>query len=676
MPRKDGQFWVEDFFLNTGGLNTADSPFVVAAGSATGGKNFDYRKRGGVGKRFAHDQLNDTADTQLKSLGLGLWDKPTAVREVIRAAGRKLQVFDIDAHTFTNLSEDTTAAGTNFLAADTTQPVVNSMFNSASAGVLWMAGGGMDSIYGAYSATKVTKNGVPAPTASAFTATAAAGGTLTAGEYYYTLVYRKASTQALSNGVLEANATTSGGNLTINLAWTLTNNDTTKYDKIYVYRSAINGASGFTAGSLVTILDSSTTSYADTGTVTTSAVTVPRANSISLDNSELPSGTYNSITLFKRRLVAAYGNTVCLSDINKSESWPTYQRITIPAGGDITGLAIITLSSAATSDVEEILCVFQQRKLWVITGDGTLDDDGLPDWQLKYINSAGAPNQVCIVPADGKLAWLNYRGFYMWAGNGKPAYVSKLIEDKFGLGGDIDKSKLKIAWGMFTESRGELQWCLSSKTYGEQKYVLKMDLSASLSGQQDSLGNMTAEAVFSPDVLTFPAYSGLSFLSSQEATEELIYYGDSAGFVYSGYATTLEGGAFVDFEYLTPHLTFGTPGKVKRAHKVVVWVLDKGNYDLSLSYWSDFRYRNADGGQRATRISPNNSTSGFLWGNAQWGTGTTWGAVASRPRPVVFNLADGAEGETLRLQLAQYNSSKQCLIYGFSIFYSEVSASK
>lgn len=682
MPRRVGQFLCEDFFINNGGLNTADSPFVVDPSQCTGGKNFDNRKRGGIQKRFGHDNLNAAADTQLKSLGLGLWDKPSATRLAMRAAGRKLQKFDIDAHTFTNLTEDTTTATSDILAADTTQPVVSTMFNTSNAGVLWAAGGGLTALYGMYSSTKVTKNGVDAPGGSISLSQGAGAGTFASTGYYrYGIALRKTSTQAVSNVTLfkEINVSATTNEVTIDLS-SVTGEDTTKHDKFVIFRSSVSVASqgdvAFTTGDLVGYANSNATSFVDTGTYTSTSQNVPQAGNTLADNSVLPSGNYNTVALFKRRLVTASGNTVYISDLNASEAWPTVHRITIPAGGDITALGVIGLSSATSTDIDEALCVFQQRKLWVITGDGTITSS-IPDWSLKYVNTAGAPGQSSVVQAEGQLAWVNQRGFYIWNGSGKPRYISRSIEDKFQLSGDIDKSKLNIAWGMYIESRGEIQWCLSSKTYGENQYILKLDLRSAVQGESTQLGAAEASCVFTPDVLTFAAYSGMAFIASSTAAEETVYYGDDAGFIYSGYTSSLDGSNFVDFEYQTPFLHLGAPGTGKRVHKVVAWVLDKGDYDLRLTYWSDFRSRAAEGGARSSAISPNKNATGFLWGNASWGAGTVWGRFSSQPRPVTFNLSDNnSEGDCIKLQFSQISSAKQCLLYGFSVYYTETALHK
>jgi hypothetical protein len=672
--RREGQFLVSDFYFNAGGLNTADSPFVVDKTQAVAGKNFDYIQRGGIRKRPGHPKLNTVANTELRTLGLGLWDKPESVREVIRAAGTKLQNFDFSAYTFTNLTEDTTAASSDFLPGTSTQPVVFSMYNTATNGVLWGAGGGMTKLYGAYSDAKVTANGVAAPTASSFTATpTGSGGTLAVGAYYYTLVYRKASTQALSNGTVEASATVTSGQK-VDLAWTLTNNDTTKYDKIYIYRSSVGGASSFTAGALVAIVNSSVTAYTDTGTVVSSSESVPRAGSAALDNSEPPTSNLETLTLFKRRLVTASGSTVYFSDVNKSESWPTYQTITLPSGGKITGLAVISIASPLSSEIDEVLCVFKQRELWVITGDGSLTGT-LPNWSLNFVDNSGSANQSLIVSADGNIAWVNYRGVFMWNGSGKPKYISQPIEDKFQRGGDIDKSLLNRGWGVFNQSRSEIQWCLSSAIEGEQKYVLKLDVRLTEGQSGDALGRASVKGVFTPDVIPFPLYAGLVFAESQDAIEELQYMGDASGFIYSGYLGTADGtDTDIDFEYVTPYLNLGQPSAAKRVHKIVVYILENGVYDLDLQFWANYRYADNLGSNQSLPISANQSSANGVWDVGKWDE-MVWDAVSNKVKALAFNLTSSTndtEGDAFRFKFSQSGGDETVVILGFSVYYTEL----
>lgn len=677
MPRREGQFLVQDLFINTGGLNTAESPFVVAQDECSDGQNFEYITRGGIKKRAGHTQLNTAADTQLKTIGLGLFNQPGQARALIRAASTKIQNFDLGTNSASNLTEDTSAAGSDFFASNSIIPVVSSMFTKASNAALWLAGGGLQNLYGVYSTSKVTANGVPAPTGTSSATAGGTGGTLPVGTYRYCFVYRKASTQSLSNAALEVGLTsaiTAGQNVT--LSWTLSNLDTTKYDKIYVYRSAAGGAQGFTTGELIAELSSSTTSYVDSGSSISPSENIPRAGSTIVDNSPLPIGNYNCVVTFKRRLVCATGTTLYISDVDKPESWPTAQVITVPSGGGITGLSVISSVASTATGVDEYLVIFKQNEVWVLTGDGSYDSLGLPNWSLQFLDHAGCSSQSLAVPASGCLFWIAYRGVYMWNGSSKPVYISEKIEDKFQSGGDIDKSKLSQGWGVFLQNRNQIQWYLSSISEGTQKYCLKLDLKQTLAVAEGDLGIRRVRGVFTPDVTTNAIYAALSCFTSESATDETIYLGDDAGFVYSGFSGLKDGSSTVTMQYTTPFLNLGSPNDAKRVHKVVAWVLDSGPYDLTLDYWSAYRYAEGEQGTIKLAISPKLSSAFATWDSSKWDT-VVWDGSANQLRKVTFNLAPGTtnanEGETFRFRFTESSTTTRGLIYGFSIYYSTLS---
>lgn len=685
MPRREGLLFVEDYFLNVGGLNTADSPFVVKPNQATDGRNFDYIKKGGVQRRAGHGKLNSSANAQLKSLGIALWNKPGTARKAVRAAGTKIQNFDLNAFTFTNMTEDTTAVNSSFLPGTSTHPVNSVMYNSPVAGVLWMNGGGMTRIYGTYNGTtKVTENGVPLVTASSFTATpVGAGGTLQAGTYRWVLVYHKLSTGVIGNATttVEASATTIA-NDSVNLAWTLTNNDTTKYDLIYIYRSSLNGVAGFTAGALVATVASTATTYLDTGASLDSSVIVPRVNNLLLDNSPLPSGTFETLALFNRRLVTASGSTVRFSDVNKPESWPTYQTIDVPSGGTITGLAVVSLTAESSSEIQEVLCIFKQTELWIIAGDGLIDfSTSLPNWTLKFVDNSGTAVQSLVVPANGFLFWVSYRGVFMWNGRGKPIYCSQPIEDKFQRQGDIDKSKLIIGYGTYSQARGEVQWTLSSKSIGEQGVVLKMDLKLTLEASGDTLGNKQLSGIFTMDVPTPLFYAGVNCIPASDSTEELQLAGDASGFMYTQYASSdgADAGVPVAFEYSVPYFDFGTPGTTKRVNKVVVWVLESGSYNLSMDFWSNYGYRSQDAATRVLPISDVPEGSIALWDVALWDV-SLWGNFFPKVKALSYNLGsvsnNAGEGDSFHFKLYNTGTNRQLIIYGFSVYYTEIGLRK
>lgn len=662
---QQGQLKFTDFWNNVGGLNLRDTPVRVTDEQATGGINFDYVQTGGIKSRRGEDEINSSANTQLKSLGLSTYLDAAGARFLVRAAGTKYQNVDLSTPSFTNLSEDTTTAGTDFISSSSTQPVVTSQFNGSSASILWLAGGGASTVYGIYSTAKVTANGVPAPTNSSFTAVAGgSGSTLSTGTYRYTLVYKKNSTDALSNAGGEASVSVTAGE-EVTLAWTLTNNDTTKYDAIYVYRSALNGAAAFTTGDLVTILASSATGYVDTGSSTASSQNIPRAGNALLDNSQLPSGTYITIRTWKRRLVTANESTLYISDLNKSESWPTANTITIPSGGPITGLAIISFATEQNND--EYLAIFKEREVWILTGDD------VDDWALKFVDNTGCPGQSLIVNCNGFLAFVDYRGIFLWDGSNKPIYTSGPLEPLFAVDGDIDKSKLAMGFGTFFRKKNEVEWVLSNNVYGDNLYCLKMDLRLTLPSVQNNLMGRVIDGVFTQDQLTQPMYAGTSYLPATSFEEALIR-GDDAGHIYSSYSVFADAGEAYSFQYFTKFLDLGTPMVEKRFHKVIVWVEEIGDWDLLLDYWTSYRSGLDSKDTLSEKISTAEGGLSALWEVGVWDR-SFWDDYTAKLRPLVFNLRPGLEnsneGDVIRLRFRQDGANQPVTINGFTVVWSE-----
>jgi hypothetical protein len=669
---RQGQFLQADFFENTGGINTTDSPFRISDNQATGGYNFDYALQGGFEKRPGYDKLNESADSQLKTLGLGVFINSSNTKTVVRGAGTKIQKFDPSAGTYTNLTEDTQSAGSDFLSSSSTQPFVTQHFDNLDARVLWGAGAGIATgkIYGVFSTTKVTENGVAAPTGSISLSAGSTGGTIPVGTYYYAIAYRKASTLALSNASLDDTVTVaSGEKVTVDLSG-ITGLDTTKMDKIYIYRSSAGGSTAFTAGTLVAIVNSSTASYEDDGTVVATSQNVPRAGNTLLDNSQLPStGTYKVLATFQRRLVTASGNTLYYSDLNKGESWPSSNYLTLPTGGDITALAVLSFSTPTTQALDEILIVFKEREMWIVR---VLDDGSLI---LRYIDAVGCVNQPLARQANGFLYWIDYRGIYAWQGSGKPIYLSRPIESMFQFNGDLDKSKLSYGWAEFFRKKNQVYWHVSSLDQGEQKLVIKLDLRLTLPRVQEDLSGSVIDGVFILDSRDDAMYAGVTYIPDSDK-EEVFYGGDNAGNVYSLYYGQNDDENGIDFSYETKFLDFGSRNTTKRYHKVIVWTENSTTNNLTIDWWCGYSSEETN---KATLSFPISTTaSDSRWDAGFWDI-AVWDSTSRQFNPIVFNLytpMGTTEGECLKLRFRQSDADAPITIAGFSVVYTEMGLRK
>lgn len=677
MPQsKNGALNQSDFAANVGGTNLADSVFRIQDTQAAGGFNFDYVLTGGIRKRPGPSLINSVADSQLRSLGFGLYsDSSGGNKAVMRAAGTKLQLVDTSSPSFTALTDDTASAGSNPFVSGSMESVNFTQFNSGVSNILWGAGGGATIPIGAYSTTHYTVNGISAP-AGSFTASPNAhnsGSWAATGTYFYAVVYRKKSTQALSNAALDVSATVTNTDDTVTISLSgLTGLDATLVDEIYLYRSAVSGVTAFTTGSLVAQINSTTTSFVDKGDLGNpdllSSQNIPRAANLILDNSPLPAGTYNSITLFKQRLVVADTNTIYISDVNKSESWPLVNYINVPSAGPITALATVSFTSPQAQSLNELLVIYKEREMWVVNGSDYTDFA-----LLSIDNSTGCPEQSLIVNAQGWLAWIDFRGIHLWDGTGKPYYASRLIEPLFAYGGDLDKTKLTTGTGEFFRRENQIIWYLSSKTYGEQMFAIKMDVRLTLLQIEQQLTGRNIDAVLIQDTYAMPIYAAMSYIPLNGSQEQMIL-GDSSGFSYFASNGFSDGSSGIAFSYLTPALSMGNPNLEKRFHTVIAWVQDIGNWNLELDYWTNYQSNTSVQTIQSLPVSTEQQSTS-LWDIATYDL-SAWDAYYPNIVPVIFNLQSGSAnttgGSSLQLQFKNTNANQPITIHGFSVLWSDL----
>lgn len=688
---KSGQLHQTDFSNHTGGINLVDSVFKISTETqAAGGYNFDYVLTGGIRKRLGPVKINPTPDTQTRTLGLGQYQTALGgTKANMRAAGTNLQFITTGTPaTFTTLSQDNVAASSTPFTAGTTQQVCFTQFNTGASNILWATGGGATLPLGITSTSKYTTNGVPAPTGSITAVQASGSGNWSStGIYYWSVGLRKRSTQSVSNAALDVTATVVAATdvVTIGLSG-ITAYDTTTYDAIILYRSAVlvsGSAVGFTTGDVVAVLPNGTTSFADNGDIGNPdallATNIPRPGNIVLDCSTLPAGSYANSTLFKNRLVVCSGNTVYLSEVNKSEAWPLTNSISVLSAGPVTALAVVSFTSPQAQSLNELLVIFKEREMWVLNGDSALGASGgqigVPWSLLSLDNSTGCPEQSLIVNTQGWLTWIDFRGIHLFDGTSKPYYASRLLEPLFNYGGDLDKSKLSLGCGEFFRRENQIVWYLSSKTFGEQKFSIKMDVRLTLLQIEQELTGRTVDACLITDVYAFPVYACFSYIPLS-ANQEQMLLGDSSGYIYFASNGNSDGGAGTAFSYLSPPLSMGDPNINKQFHKVIVWVQDVGNWNLELDWWSGYRSGAASQSTLTEPISTEAQTAS-LWDVATWDV-STWDSFTSNSNivPIVYNLSSGtqnnAQGSSIQLQFKNINADQPVTIHGYSVFWSSL----
>lgn len=491
--------------------------------------------------------------------------------------------------------------------------------------------------------------------------------------YYYALSLHKLTTTAQGNAALDtviltgtSGLGTSGGN-TVTLTWSIAGLDTTKYDKIFIYRSSVSGTTGFTSGDLVAQVASTTTTYTDTGLIQLTANDVPRAGNSLLDNSPLPAGTYKCLTTWKQRLVTATGSTLYISDLNKSESWPTVNYIQIPTGGPITALAIISYISPTTASTDELLVIFKEREMWTVSGTSN------SDFALKFVDYVGCLVQPLAVFANGFLFFVDYRGIFLYDGTNKPVYISRLIEFDFSINGDLDLSKLAMGNGTFFRKQNEIVWFLSSSSLGEQKLTYKLDLRLSLPKVQQNFQGRIADAIFIKDSLTYPIYACESVLPNFSGTflNELMFAGDNAGDIFTMFSNgNGDGTSPIKFRHRTKIQDFGTIGTAKRYHKVIVWCRQSTTANLTLKYFVNYQTDDAHAASQSQSVG--NQVTTPIWDQATWDS-PYFDLNVFTYAPLVFNLGNptiGIEGDALTLEFQQEDFGAPMIIVGYSVLYS------
>lgn len=658
-----------NYMSNTGGLNISSSPLYMQDNQATGQSyNYDLNKTGAITKTLAAKVLNIVADTNKNCLGLGFHhDVATDARTIVRMAGTALQVFNPVTGGITQLSQDNSAANTSFLNPTSTQPVVSVGFNDNNGNTeLWMSGGGMNGIFGYLGPNNnntITQNGVSVPTGNInLTVNTHGGGSWPTGDtgtFFYGVQFRKKSTQNVSNVTLDTSAIIVNLDDTITIDLTAINNiDSTLYDQITIWRSSLNGVSAFTTGDIIAELPITATTFTDTGTSIDSVQNTPRPGNIALDNSVLPVGTYNYVTTFKRRLVAFSGSNIYISDLDKPESWPLTNYITITTGGPITGGSYIGNPSEYTTGADEYLCIWKEVGLWCLTGNSYLD------WDLTFVDKTGCAGQSLVTTFNGWVTWMGYSGIYIWGGQGQPIRISRPIASLFDTDGDIDKTKLKMGVCFQYEKSSQIIWRISHRTKGFNKFSVKLDTRLTAEALAQSVNFLDIDGVFITDTDN-NSYTGM--VSFRPSTyDEQFLVADNAGFVYQMFSSTT---SQVLFDYETKPLDMGHPEVLKRFKRVLVYIEKLTDNDLSIFYWTDYRIRSEYQSVVKATMAPTKGTQPALWDIALWDQ-ASWDDYTPDIGIIEFNLhsyENNAEGQSLKLRFEQYDAGAPVRIHGFAI---------
>lgn len=657
--RQEAQLITAEFFDNTGGLETSNSPFLSHPDCASGGFNFDYVQRGAIRKRKGHALLNSGDGSP--TYGLGFFNDSKSNRAIVRFKQGQAQLVSSGDWSYSNISHE--LPGSTVEAVDR---VVSNMF-TGNGEALWFANRTrkLGGVYKTDTGFTITDNGVTNMATGSLTAAlnTTASTFVAAGTFRYVATAVK-HTGSEGNAALEVafNVTDPAKGVLL----TLTNNlSPSVYKKVNIYRSAINGAEGFTVGDLVAELTTitPTMTFIDTGTSIVETQPVPRAYSVVADYSELPDGVYKGVHQFKRRLVTFSGSTLYLSEEGNAEAWPQTNRITLPTGGNITCVIPISFTTQYSSAADEHLCIFKQNELWVLTGSD------YTDWEVKYIDDSGVSNQSLATQCNGFISWVNYRGAFLWNGSDKPTYISQNIENLFQRGGTIKKDSFSESFVTFYKSRNEVQFYLQDNyTVTSHSYTLKLDLRLTQLGTESTLIDRKLDGIFTPDLVPIRMTAGIVYIPDADAPEEVMLLGDENGALYHAYSALTDANTPISLNYLTQNLDMGSRGTNKRFHKVVVWVKKVSGIQVGLEWWVNYRDLSSTPGS-ITQTAPVTSSNSLIWDSGNWDE-KVWDNTTLDMLPITFNLFANNDGDCIQLRLSE-SSNKELVIYGYTIHYSQ-----
>lgn len=250
---------------------------------------------------------------------------------------------------------------------------------------------------------------------------------------------------------------------------------------------------------------------------------------------------------------------------------------------------------------------------------------------------------------------------------------SRPIENYFSIDGDIDKSRLDLVWGQFVRKQNEVVWYASHKIYGEQKFSLKLDLRLTLPSVSGGLSQRVMDGVFIPDTVPTALYDGDVHQPSAE-NEDSFLVGDNTGFLYRQFSGHSDASTGINFEYETNFLDQGSRGTKKQYYKVVAWVEEIGDWDLTLEWVTDYRAASADRDTRAVAIGVAPDASTGLWDVGQWDV-ALWDSASIKLKRIEFNLSSvkgNTHGDAIKLKFTQSGSDEPITIHGYSILYAPV----
>jgi hypothetical protein len=298
----------------------------------------------------------------------------------------------------------------------------------------------------------------------------------------------------------------------------------------------------------------------------------------------------------------------------------------------ITGLAVLY----------NTLYIFTRRGIFSLRGydrDTFIVDD--------VNSSVGCVAYKSIVKVDNNLIFLSDRGIYSFDGI-QVHYISEKVQVFIE---NLNYTRTDKVVAEIYKAKNQVWFSVSTGSNSNNNEVLVMTY--------DTTGS--ENSIITKNEVAFAEYTGMAFnvFGLETSTTELdrLYAGDYAGLMFQQDYGNNDNGLGIAFKVKTPPIDMGAPEQFKRFRYMWIFNKQEGNYNLSVSYVTDFGF-----GGSTTTISLSVVGNTSLWGTMVWGV-DPWGGGKIVKSRVGFK----AKGHFMEITFENSGSEQPIVIKGFSI---------
>lgn len=360
-------FRLSDF---SGGLNLDQHPVLLKDNQAVEILNFSLRKPGSLISRRGYTAYT-TATLDGDVVQLGRFESPSSDTASLLAhlADGSIQLIDSTSATSLATGFGTTkgsflsAQDATFYANGETRPIM-------------------------YNGTTTQELGIEAPTS--LSAAAAAGGSLSEGEYVYAISFYD-STQGIETNLFSADAVTvSSTNLTVDL--TIPTSSDSRVDKVRIYRTVAGGS----VLQFLDQIDEGTTSYSDDGSKTLNPFLGNPGGNFS------PAPKLENLAYLGGWYFGSIGRDLYWSLPLDPHHWPPLNTTEVPFLGNDEVVALVAH--------QDTLIIFGHQNILAVSGQG-------PNWTITRLDAeVGVASRDAAVEMGGQVIFLSHDGLRAFPG--------------------------------------------------------------------------------------------------------------------------------------------------------------------------------------------------------------------------------------------------------------------